>query len=389
MDIPKVLNLSMDAITDMNIEQMVNRAWSCNVDPNLITKPISQVARVVIKGGVKEILKLKLSDAIMTLLKTNKMFVKYLLPVPTVSVEETLGAFIERQFPNTPKRALMNIPIIELIYMDRRDATKFNARKMKAAKDVRHRPIKNLVEDEEVTKEDFLNMKFKDFIVMVGLEVDANKMQPNNTNPYYAKLIEMTMRQIAEKLGANFELPSKVALAPVTYDSHMTKLNLADMTVAQITCAALTALGDPKVETDPCDGEAYDPVCGSDGLTYDSMCAFNEASCRANGSLTVQYTGVCVADTSYNSGCPTFCDNYLVVNGTETCQCAVEPTPGTPTVATTTAKPTTTKKSETTTKMPTTTTEKPTTTAAKTSTEKATTTQKPKEHQLSAQLQKR
>lgn len=37
----------------------------------------------------------------------------------------------------------------------------------------------------------------------------------------------------------------------------------------------------------------YDPMCGSDGVTYGNLCTFDEANCRAHGRLTVVSQSEC------------------------------------------------------------------------------------------------
>ena len=49
-----------------------------------------------------------------------------------------------------------------------------------------------------------------------------------------------------------------------------------------------------------------DKVCGSDDVTYDSVCHLKMAACKAQSDLSVQYYGPCDEDGEYNqSSCPT------------------------------------------------------------------------------------
>uniref|UniRef100_K3XAT8 Kazal-like domain-containing protein n=1 Tax=Globisporangium ultimum (strain ATCC 200006 / CBS 805.95 / DAOM BR144) TaxID=431595 RepID=K3XAT8_GLOUD len=49
----------------------------------------------------------------------------------------------------------------------------------------------------------------------------------------------------------------------------------------------------------------YEPVCGSDGVTYGNACAFDEANCRAGGGLAVKAVGTCPTPRCIGAGCLT------------------------------------------------------------------------------------
>ncbi|KAI9555274.1 hypothetical protein GHT06_017789 [Daphnia sinensis] len=53
-----------------------------------------------------------------------------------------------------------------------------------------------------------------------------------------------------------------------------------------------TASGQPSCHCPPCGGE-WDPVCGSDGVTYTNPCRLRYESCRNNKSLSIVYKGLC------------------------------------------------------------------------------------------------
>ena len=48
----------------------------------------------------------------------------------------------------------------------------------------------------------------------------------------------------------------------------------------------------PQCVCTPCP-EVFTPVCGSDGLTYPSMCHIEEASCMERTDITLAKEGVC------------------------------------------------------------------------------------------------
>lgn len=50
--------------------------------------------------------------------------------------------------------------------------------------------------------------------------------------------------------------------------------------------------GNPSCHCPLCGGE-WDPVCGSDGVTYTNPCRLRYESCRHNKSLSVVYKGLC------------------------------------------------------------------------------------------------
>uniref|UniRef100_A0A0P5AD15 Agrin n=1 Tax=Daphnia magna TaxID=35525 RepID=A0A0P5AD15_9CRUS len=53
-----------------------------------------------------------------------------------------------------------------------------------------------------------------------------------------------------------------------------------------------TVSGQPSCHCPPCGGE-WDPVCGSDGVTYTNPCRLRYESCRNNKSLSIVYKGLC------------------------------------------------------------------------------------------------
>nr|ACL36281.1 Kazal-type serine proteinase inhibitor 2 [Penaeus chinensis] len=55
----------------------------------------------------------------------------------------------------------------------------------------------------------------------------------------------------------------------------------------------------------------YDPVCGSDGVTYSNLCELERANCLSDEEITVAYEGEC---KNCDSGCP---DNYDPVCGSD------------------------------------------------------------------------
>ena len=52
------------------------------------------------------------------------------------------------------------------------------------------------------------------------------------------------------------------------------------------------AAAQPTCHCPPCGGE-WDPVCGSDGVTYTNPCRLRYESCNRNKSLSVVYKGLC------------------------------------------------------------------------------------------------
>nr|ACL36282.1 Kazal-type serine proteinase inhibitor 3 [Penaeus chinensis] len=55
----------------------------------------------------------------------------------------------------------------------------------------------------------------------------------------------------------------------------------------------------------------YDPVCGSDGVTYSNLCELERANCLSDEEITVAYEGEC---KNCDSGCP---ENYDPVCGSD------------------------------------------------------------------------
>lgn len=53
-----------------------------------------------------------------------------------------------------------------------------------------------------------------------------------------------------------------------------------------------TASGQPSCHCPLCGGE-WDPVCGTDGVTYTNPCRLRYESCRHNKSLSIVYKGLC------------------------------------------------------------------------------------------------
>ncbi|XP_053149606.1 ovomucoid-like isoform X14 [Hemicordylus capensis] len=52
----------------------------------------------------------------------------------------------------------------------------------------------------------------------------------------------------------------------------------------QIDCSIFNSNNCPRL---------YQPVCGSDGKTYDNLCVFCNTILRSNGSLVLRYLGEC------------------------------------------------------------------------------------------------
>ncbi|XP_046437323.1 agrin-like isoform X5 [Daphnia pulex] len=73
-----------------------------------------------------------------------------------------------------------------------------------------------------------------------------------------------------------------------------------------------TASGQPSCHCPLCGGE-WDPVCGTDGVTYTNPCRLRYESCRHNKSLSIVYKGLCnlIDDTKQADGCDKKrCDFY-------------------------------------------------------------------------------
>ena len=59
----------------------------------------------------------------------------------------------------------------------------------------------------------------------------------------------------------------------------------------------------------------YQPVCGSNGLTYSNACQLQSAACTTKSSITIAHEGECTAE---EQPCPQFCPMiYEPVCGTD------------------------------------------------------------------------
>ncbi|XP_063584887.1 agrin-like isoform X3 [Penaeus indicus] len=108
---------------------------------------------------------------------------------------------------------------------------------------------------------------------------------------------------------------------PVCGSDGVTYSNLCELerenckTDEEITVAYGGACREPlKGDCDfPCP-DNYDPVCGSDGVTYSNLCELERANCQSDEEITVAYEGECKGRVteSCDYGCP---DNYDPVCG--------------------------------------------------------------------------
>jgi len=78
-----------------------------------------------------------------------------------------------------------------------------------------------------------------------------------------------------------------------------------------LACLALVAVASAQTCNQACQMN-YDPICGSNGMTYSNLCQLTTHNCVKRDSVTVQYAGECLA--TCNMAC-TF--DYNPVCGTD------------------------------------------------------------------------
>ncbi|XP_074085541.1 serine protease inhibitor Kazal-type 9-like [Macrotis lagotis] len=85
--------------------------------------------------------------------------------------------------------------------------------------------------------------------------------------------------------------PSNQKMNPgVTDDQEEEKKSAANVVESQVSLSN----GNKKPSEDHANCPTrFDPVCGSDGKTYNNMCIFGEANKKSNGKLNMKHRGKC------------------------------------------------------------------------------------------------
>jgi hypothetical protein len=98
-------------------------------------------------------------------------------------------------------------------------------------------------------------------------------------------------------------------------------MRLSNIFIATAISAALTIANTQSTDgttTSPCSTMCtamYEPVCGSNGLTYSNACQLQSAACSTKSTITIAHQGECTAE---EQPCPQFCPMiYAPVCGTD------------------------------------------------------------------------